>query len=285
MSRQFILRHELWLLATLAFAGCEQGLGGGAFTESDVTLIASKSETDATSDASSNASAATTVEGFGTVKGRVVVDGAAPALPMLLAKGAPTKDAVCAVDGVPNESIVADATGGLANVFVYIKKAPAGVQVPPAPTDKIMFDQQGCKFVPHAFISRVGQPINITNSDPVAHNVHTMSQNKALNAALQGHDKTGTELIYDRSETLPVKTVCDFHAWMDSYHLVIDHPWAGLTGADGSFEIQGVPAGKMEFVVWHEKVGYVERSLKVDVIPDQTVEVAVKVPAAKLQPK
>ena len=60
------------------------------------------------------------------------------------------------------------------------------------------------------------------------------------------------------------------------------HAIRGLTGPDGSFEIQGVPAGKMEFVVWHEKVGYVERSLKIDVVPDQTVEVRVKVPAAKL---
>ncbi len=41
----------------------------------------------------------------------------------------------------------------------------------------------------------------------------------------------------------------------------------------------------MEFVVWHEKTGYVERSLKIDVVPDQTVEVPVKVPAAKLAGK
>ena len=68
--------------------------------------------------------------------------------------------------------------------------------------------------------------------------------------------------------------------------MVVNHPWAGLTGPDGSFEIQGVPAGKMEFVVWHEKVGYVERSLKVDVVPDQiSPEVLVKVAAAKLEKK
>lgn len=223
--------------------------------------------------------------GFGTVKGKVVIDGAAPSLPMLLAKGQATKDAICAVNGVPNESVVADSSGGLANVFIYLKKAPAGVEVPAAPADKIVFDQKGCIFIPHTFIARVGQTINITNSDPVAHNVHTFSNTKSLNSAIQGNDTKGTDLVYDKSETLPIKTVCDFHAWMDSYHLVVDHPWAGLTGPDGSFEIQGVPAGKMEFVVWHEKAGYVERSLKIDVAPDQTVEVPVKVPAAKLAAK
>ncbi len=272
-------------LALLPVVGCERGLGGGAYTESQVTLVISNTEGGSTEAPSADSGAPAAVAGFGTVKGKVVVDGAAPSLPMLLAKGQATKDPVCSINGVPNESVLADAGGGLANVFVYLKKAPAGVEVPAAPTDKIVFDQKGCIFVPHTFIARVGQTINITNSDPVAHNVHTFSNTKSLNSAIQGNDTKGTDLVYDKSETLPIKTVCDFHAWMDSYHLVVDHPWAGMTGPDGSFEIKGVPAGKMEFVVWHEKTGYVERSLKIEVVADQTVEVPVKVPAAKLAGK
>ena len=272
-------------LALLPLAGCERGLGGGAYTESQVTLVISSTAGGSAEAPSADSGAPAAVAGFGTVKGKVVVDGAVPALPMLLAKGQATKDAVCADNGVPNETVVADASGGLANVFIYLKKAPAGVEVPAAPADKIVFDQKGCIFVPHTFIARVGQTINITNSDPVAHNVHTFSNTKSLNSAIQGNDTKGTDLVYDKSETLPIKTVCDFHAWMDSYHLVVDHPWAAMTGPDGSFEIQGVPAGKMEFVVWHEKVGYVERALKIEVTPDQAVDVPVKVPAAKLAGK
>jgi len=279
------LTFGTFALALLPLWGCQQGLGGGAYTESDVTLIVSSTAGGAAEGPSAGDAAPAALAGFGTVKGKVVVDGAVPALAMLLAKGQATKDAVCAINGVPNQSVIADASGGLENVFIYLKKAPSGVQIPPPADAKIVFDQKGCIFVPHTFIARVGQTINITNSDPVAHNVHTFSNTKALNSAIQGHDSKGTDLVYDKSETLPIKTVCDFHAWMDSYHLVVDHPWAGLTGPDGSFEITGVPAGKMEFVVWHEKVGYVERSLKIDVVPDQTVEVPVKVPAAKLAGK
>ena len=275
------------ILALLPLAGCGDnlGLGGGAYTPSDVTLIVSNTTGGEAAAAESTEAAAPAMAGFGTVKGKVVIDGAAPALAMLLGKGETTKDAICAVNGVPNESVIADASGGLANVFIYLKKAPAGVQIPAAPADKIVFDQKGCIFSPHAFVSRVGQTINITNSDPVAHNVHTFSVNKTFNSAVQGNDKVGTDLVYDKAETLPVKTICDFHGWMDSYHLVVNHPWAAVTKPDGSFEIPGVPAGKMEFIVWHEKVGYVERSLKVDVVPDQPVEVSVKVPAAKLEKK
>jgi hypothetical protein len=280
-------------LALLPLVGCGlsegpiQGLGGGAYTPSEVTLIVSNTagggaESEGTGGDSGGAAA---VAGFGVLKGKVVIDGAAPTLNMLLAKGAATKDAVCSINGVPDESVVS-AGGGLGNVFVYLKKVPKGVAVPPLPTEKIIFDQKGCFFVPHAFVAHVGQPINITNNDPVAHNVHTFSNNRALNSAIQGNDTKGMEMAYDKAEGLPIKTVCDFHAWMDSYHLVVDHPWATLTAPDGTFEIKGVPAGKMEFVVWHEKVGYVERSLKVDIVPDQTTEAnGLKVAADKLVKK
>ncbi len=73
----------------------------------------------------SDSGAASAVAGFGTLKGKVVIDGAAPTLNMLLAKGAATKDAVCAINGVPDESVVS-AGGGLGNVFVYLKKVPRG---------------------------------------------------------------------------------------------------------------------------------------------------------------
>ena len=281
------------LLALLPLCGCEQGLGGGAYTPSSVTLIVSNVGGTAGGAESPETVGPAAVAGFGTVKGKVVIDGAAPVLAMLVAKGSQTKagDELCAVSGVANESVIADANGGLGNVFIYLKKVPKGVQIPPASSDKIIFDQQGCIFTPHAFVARVGQTIVLTNSDSVAHNVHTNSNNKGLNSAIPGKKSDmpaqTLDLVYEKSEDKPVKTTCDFHGWMDSYHLVVNHPWAAVTGPDGSFEIQGVPAGKMTFVIWHEKAGnVVNRGLEVDVVPDQPVEVPViKVPAAKLTGK
>ena len=281
------------LLALLPLCGCEQGLGGGAYTPSSVTLIVSDAGGSTGGPATPETAGPVALAGFGTVKGKVVIDGAAPTLAMLVGKGSQTKagDELCAVNGVPNESVIADAGGGLANVIVFLKKVPKGVSIPAAPTDKIIFDQQGCIFTPHVFVARVGQTIVLTNSDSVAHNVHTNSNNKGLNQAIPAKKSDQLaqtlDLVYEKPEDKPIKTTCDFHGWMDSYHLVVNHPWAAVTGPDGSFEIKDVPAGKMTFVIWHEKAGnVVNRGLDVDVVPDKsTEELVIKVPAAKLTGK
>jgi hypothetical protein len=41
------------------------------------------------------------------------------------------------------------------------------------------------------------------------------------------------------------------HAW------VFDHPFAAVTGKDGTFEIRNVPTGvDLHVLAWHEAVGY-----------------------------
>jgi hypothetical protein len=44
---------------------------------------------------------------------------------------------------------------------------------------------------------------------------------------------------------------------MKAYIMVFDHPFFAVTGADGAFEIKGVPAGEQNLVLWQERVGYV----------------------------
>ena len=44
--------------------------------------------------------------------------------------------------------------------------------------------------------------------------------------------------------------------------MVLDHPYCAVTKADGTFEIDLVPAGKVDFRVWHENNGYVRAGKK-----------------------
>ncbi len=38
--------------------------------------------------------------------------------------------------------------------------------------------------------------------------------------------------------------------------LIRDNPYGTVSAADGSFKIEKIPAGEVEFVIWHEKIRY-----------------------------
>src|SRR6202000_3554736 len=78
--------------------------------------------------APATAAAPTKAEGWGTLKGKVVFSGTAPAQEELFAKGkAPKDETVCAKDTpIKSERLIVDgATKGVKNVLVYIPKPTA----------------------------------------------------------------------------------------------------------------------------------------------------------------
>lgn len=254
------------LFSTLLIVGCDPavrrtGLGGGASTPVSVTLLR---EGDATSESAQTAEeAGPKITEFGTVRGRIVVDGGIPQLAPLLAQGQPTKDAICSEMAVPNESAIG-VDGGLGNVFIYLKKVP-NVDIPGPPVEQVVLDQQGCVFTPHVQVVQVGQPVLIKNSDPVAHNVNVKGRANSFNSTVPPNNTSNVDYQFEFAEQKPALMVCDFHGWMSAYVLPVNHPWATVTNPDGTFEIPNVPAGKVEFVIWHEKLDYIERSYAVDV--------------------
>lgn len=257
---------------TVASAPASTGASAGA--------APAKSTTPAPSTAS--ASTETTGTDMALLKGRVTVDGALPALPPLKPKDDPTvQDKACVANAIPDDSVYGK-DGGLADVFVFAKRLPSGVTAPQPPAEPAVLDQVGCRFVPQAFVLRTGQPLQMKNSDPVSHNVRTASLNMPINQIISPSNQEGTTVTYERPERLPVQTRCDIHAWMLGYHLPVDHPYAAVTAEDGTFEIKDLPPGDWEFMVWHGKAGYVERTVTVKAAAGQVIVRDFKVPASKL---
>lgn len=274
-------------LAVVA-AGCGV-YGGGAAVVPDVTFLpadlsgnASESESSTGDSEAASASAG----GFGSIDGSVKFVGTPPSLNPVYVKGADIKDKeVCAAEDVPDERLVIGADNGVANVFIYMKKAPKGAPAMTVPAEPVFFDQKYCRFIPHCMIVPVGQTIKVLSDDPIAHNTHTNpAKNNGVSSVVPENDRTGVlELKYTRSED-PFSVTCDFHAWMKAYHMPVDHPYAAVTDADGNFQINDVPAGSHEFVVWHESANgqYLERKLKVTVKAGEATTLEVPYAAEKL---
>ncbi len=225
------------------------------------------------------AASASAADGWGDVKGRILWKGDVPELELLHGKGAEVKDAaVCAAADTYKDDLVVDPDSkGIANIFIYLPKKPKKINPDLKDFDpQVIFDQENCVFKPHALLVRAGQSVEVLNSDPVAHNTHTYPiRNRGENLVVAANTKAGKGTLYPMKsrESLPIQVKCDFHSWMAAYWLVLDHPYAAVTQADGSFEIKGLPPGTHKFRVWHERVGYLERSLSVKVKGGETTEI------------
>lgn len=187
---------------------------------------------------------------WGSLKGRFVIDGEVP-------KPAPltvTKDQFC-IDSHPiDESIVVGEEGGLANVVVFVRPGRRDkIDVHPdyaAQMSKpVVLDNVGCHFLPHVTLVRTGQPMSLRNSDPVGHNTNLGVFNQIIPSGSESQTKI------DRASPLPIPVSCNIHPFMKGFVLVQDHPYMAVSAADGTFQIENLPAGKRDLAYWHELPG------------------------------
>ena len=187
----------------------------------------------------------------GTVSGRVSFEGEVPENPRVRMSG----DPMCLranEGGLRFENYVVS-DGGLDNVFVYVKDG-LGKYYFDVPAEPVRLDQQNCRYVPHVVGLRVGQPLEIGNSDETTHNVHSLPDvNREFNFAQFVKGQKNVKTFTTAEVMVPLK--CDLHGWMNAYIGVLDHPYYTVTKEGGSFELKDLPAGTYTVEAWHEKAG------------------------------
>ena len=147
--------------------------------------------------------------------------------------------------------LVAD--GKVQNAIVYVSSG-LGERVFAVPEEPVVIDQEGCLFVPRVAAAQVGQPIRFLNSDPLAHNVR--GKPKAGGGWNLSLGMKGAARTVEVAEPDPlIVLTCDIHPWMKAYLGIFPHPYFAVTGADGRFMLERVPAGEHEITVWHERLG------------------------------
>jgi Carboxypeptidase regulatory-like domain len=203
-----------------------------------------------------------------SVSGQVKLDGAAP-------KGSKidmSQDPAC--KGTNNaETVVADG-GNLANVFVYVKDG-LGNRTFDVPKEAVTIDQEGCKYHPHVLGVMTNQNIEIKNDDMTTHNIHpTPKDNREWNES-QPPKAAALEKNFAREEImLPVK--CNQHPWMKMYVNVVKTPFYAVTGADGKYEIKGLPPGDYTLAFVQEKLGEQDQKVTLAAKDSKTVDATFK---------
>ncbi len=179
---------------------------------------------------------------------------------------------------VAPEILVVGSDKGLGNVFVQVKNPPAGDHK--APSEPVVIDQNGCLYIPHVAGVMVGQPIQFRNSDGVLHNVHGLPKvNREFNIGMPPTLKKRDQVFNKPEPLFPVK--CDVHPWMRSYVAVMTHPYFSVTGKDGKFNIENLPAGTYELEAWHEKLGSRTATVTVGASGTGSADFSFKVPKRK----
>jgi len=195
---------------------------------------------------------------------RIVSAGAASALAVSLAGGAPAAAADGTIKGTVDVRRSLQATearpaaAGLGAAprrpvefrpaVVYLEKAPGGAfELPEA--GRASMDQRDQTFVPHVLAITVGTTVEFPNSDLTFHNVFSLSKTKSFDLGRYSRGKSKS-VRFDRPGV--VQVFCDIHSHMSAYVLVFAHRYFAVTDRAGAFTISGVPPGTYTLAVWHE---------------------------------
>ena len=155
--------------------------------------------------------------------------------------------AVCG-ETQPNEEIVADAAGHVANAVVRVAGVPWLANVTPPTINNV-----ACQFVPHVQIAPTRSQLEITSEDDTLHSTHSYDDRDRtdFNIAMPFAGMNTTRPLRRPGV---VRIECDSHEWMRGW-IVVSNDLGAVSGVDGRFTIDGVPPGTHELSIWHERLG------------------------------
>ena len=158
------------------------------------------------------------------------------------------------------------------NIVVFIEEI--GNNDYPAPEEHGVIGQFDRTFVPHVIAVQKGTILNFPNSDLVKHNV--FSPQDGCNQFNLGTYEIGVvkQVTFDKSCDVPL--LCNVHAEMSAFVVVLDNPYFAVTLRDGIFKIDNIPPGEYTLKAWHEKLKSVTQKVKVEAGKTTSVDFQLK---------
>jgi plastocyanin len=142
---------------------------------------------------------------------------------------------------------------GSGEVVVWLNPAhPVAVSTSLTPARLIQKDK---RFSPHVIAVRVGTEIEFPNHDPFFHDVFSIYRGKPFDLGLY---ESGMARKIRFSQPGVSYIFCNIHPEMSAAVVALTTPYFAVTNADGSFQINHVPAGNYQMELWYESASDAE---------------------------
>jgi len=145
----------------------------------------------------------------------------------------------------------------------------------------VKMTQESKRFTPRVLVVPRQATVEFPNADPIYHNVFSVSGENRFDLGLY---RSGSMKSRRFEQPGLVRVYCNIHPQMVGFLMVIDSEFAAVTGRDGAFRFEGVPAGSWTVKAWHEEGGEVAIPLKVPAGSDAPVTLSIDTSAYRPGP-
>ncbi len=157
----------------------------------------------------------------------------------------------------------------------YQVKAGAPVAAPEPPVAVVFLDgtftlatnppvarmiQKGLQFTPSLLPVQRGTRVEFPNKDGLYHNVFSYSKPKRFDLGRYLAEEPAPSQVFDQPGV--VKLYCEIHEHMRATILVLETPHFARTSTNGTFRLEGLPAGKFKLKAWLDEKTTLEREVE-----------------------
>ena len=125
----------------------------------------------------------------------------------------------------------------------------------------VQIQQRDKQFTPRVAVVPIGTKLLFPNQDTVIHNVFSTASGNAFDLGSVKGGETSPPVVLLKPG--PVEIFCNIHSKMRADVLVVPNSHWTRVGADGSFQLTGVPVGTRKIVLWSPTLKQASQQIEV----------------------